>query len=427
MLTLVVLSALSISVAAIVELTTSNEKAFGRDQQSNRALYVAEAGLNEGVSNVAVKDFADTRPDGAQPGGNLSGLVPLDGLQATWTAKKTFRSGNVPSKWVVTATATSKTGVTRQLRSVLTAGTPGALTYAVYFSGDYDANGTNAKILNLDPNNRISVYIGGTFDPSGGASIGIPTDKVLSAVIRGGCPDAAHLCSSSTNVYADNCAPTCPTGTTVVTKPVIYPDELYNQVNWANLVGTNCTASGKPRFDPIAAGRSLTLPGNVSSYIIGANYDCTENDVNGNYLGRMSYVSSTKTLTVNGAVFVDGSIDATQDLNIRGTGTMYVNGNVMGGQNKRWSDGGTAMVTLAVVNQGGSPTSVAFDAGNGEYDVSVYAVGGVVISGNGEIHGRITADDGAINGNPAAFVPSTVTTGLPTQWSYGAGAWSQLK
>src|SRR4051794_39666303 len=106
------MAALTITVGAVVALATSNEHSFGRDQSSNTSLYTAEAALNQGVSNIAVVDFPDTRPDGSQPGGNLSGSIQLNGISGTWTAKKS--STSTPHTWVIKGTATSKTGVTRK-------------------------------------------------------------------------------------------------------------------------------------------------------------------------------------------------------------------------------------------------------------------------------------------------------------------------
>ena len=51
-LSLIVMGVLTITTAAVVTATTSNEHAFGRDRQANRALNIAEAGLNAGVAQL---------------------------------------------------------------------------------------------------------------------------------------------------------------------------------------------------------------------------------------------------------------------------------------------------------------------------------------------------------------------------------------
>src|SRR5690242_6624100 len=45
-LAMIVMSALTISIGALVSFTTGNEKQFSRDRDSARAFHVAEAGVN---------------------------------------------------------------------------------------------------------------------------------------------------------------------------------------------------------------------------------------------------------------------------------------------------------------------------------------------------------------------------------------------
>ena len=58
-LTLIVMGVLTIGTAAVMTEVTSNEHHFGRDHQVNRALNIAEAGLNAGVN--AAKALAGDR------------------------------------------------------------------------------------------------------------------------------------------------------------------------------------------------------------------------------------------------------------------------------------------------------------------------------------------------------------------------------
>jgi len=55
-LAFIVMCALSITIGGIVSFTTSNETQFGRDRQLDRAFHIAEAGLNNGIDVVALKD-----------------------------------------------------------------------------------------------------------------------------------------------------------------------------------------------------------------------------------------------------------------------------------------------------------------------------------------------------------------------------------
>ena len=49
-LSLLVMGVLTIATAAVITASTSNERAFGRDRQTSRALNIAEAGLNAAVA-----------------------------------------------------------------------------------------------------------------------------------------------------------------------------------------------------------------------------------------------------------------------------------------------------------------------------------------------------------------------------------------
>src|SRR5689334_8958209 len=51
-LALIVVTALSITTAALAQLIQSNEHAFGRDRQEERAFNIAEAGINYGASHL---------------------------------------------------------------------------------------------------------------------------------------------------------------------------------------------------------------------------------------------------------------------------------------------------------------------------------------------------------------------------------------
>ena len=70
-LSLIVMGVLTITTAAVVTATTSNEHAFGRDRQANRALNIAEAGLNAGVAQL--KGLPATTTSLPDAGGSLDG------------------------------------------------------------------------------------------------------------------------------------------------------------------------------------------------------------------------------------------------------------------------------------------------------------------------------------------------------------------
>ena len=64
-LSIVVLLVLTIAATATITAVNSNEQAFGRDRQTNRALNGAEAGLNAGVAAVKALPATATSMPGA--------------------------------------------------------------------------------------------------------------------------------------------------------------------------------------------------------------------------------------------------------------------------------------------------------------------------------------------------------------------------
>ena len=61
-LAMIVMSALTISIGALISFTTGNETQFGRDRESARAFHVAEAGVNDGLSLIVTNDDNDVQP-----------------------------------------------------------------------------------------------------------------------------------------------------------------------------------------------------------------------------------------------------------------------------------------------------------------------------------------------------------------------------
>jgi Tfp pilus assembly protein PilX len=106
-LSVIIVGVLTIATAATVTAVNSNEQAFGRDRQVNRALNVAEAGLNAGI------DAAKALPATATSLPGATGTTD----QGSWsyTATRTQDSTN-PNLyiWTVTSTGVSPDGkVTR--------------------------------------------------------------------------------------------------------------------------------------------------------------------------------------------------------------------------------------------------------------------------------------------------------------------------
>lgn len=106
-LTLIVMGVLTIGTAAVMTEVNSNEHHFGRDRQVNRALNIAEAGLNAGV------DAAKALPATATSLPGVSGTT--DNGSWSYTATRAQDSSNPDLYyWTITSTGVSPDGnVTR--------------------------------------------------------------------------------------------------------------------------------------------------------------------------------------------------------------------------------------------------------------------------------------------------------------------------
>ena len=117
---LVVMFALSISIAGIFDFLTSNEGQFNRDREDQRALAIAEAGLNSGLATVTKTDPLNATPVNTTL---TSGSVSLDKGTFTYTATKKQAPScpnALPTCWVVGATGSSPTGkVLHQLQQTI--------------------------------------------------------------------------------------------------------------------------------------------------------------------------------------------------------------------------------------------------------------------------------------------------------------------
>src|SRR5581483_10348316 len=107
-LALLVMGILTITTVAIALAATSNETSFSHDRQVNRALNIAEAGLNAGVAAVkALPATATSLPNGS---GNV------DQGSYAYTATRTQDATDQSLYyWTITSTGTSPDGKTTRI------------------------------------------------------------------------------------------------------------------------------------------------------------------------------------------------------------------------------------------------------------------------------------------------------------------------
>jgi hypothetical protein len=237
-LSLLVMGVLTIATASIIVAVDSNERAFNRDRQTNRALNIAEAGLNGAVDTLKSMPAGTTS---LPPGGGT-----LDGGTWSYSASSPEQDASNPNLyyWTLTSTGISPDGrVTRivstkvsetitPMSGTQTTTTPASPAYdygfflgdsssdcttsgggnslggsaglsvSVYIKGSLCVSGNANPFIFEPPGSQgtIDVYIGGMFQSSGNPHpIGESTALLNSATIVGGCLDGNHQTGKGQN------------------------------------------------------------------------------------------------------------------------------------------------------------------------------------------------------------------------------------
>ena len=483
-LAMIVMSALTISIGALISLTTGNEHQFGRDLQSTRAFHVAEAGVNDGLSLIVTNDDNDVQSVGTTLGPYA---VSLDGANGTYSLTKYAKTdpkcqqtaGAVASCWVITGTATSPNGaITRTITEtaywyaassssptnsnyglvvdnqgaacVDTHGTVNFTIKDVWISGDFCPSG-NVSLIPPAAHTG-SVYIGGVYQGKNNTSIGTSSLPYASVDIVGGCTvqGSPQICSDSANsgVWSDGPPSVDPSDFSI---PVIDAPGTYAKGNWHS---PQCS-SGSFTFDSDTTANGTTPTSSLMPS--GASFNCTVKDSGGNPVGHLAWNNATQQLSISGTIWIDGNLDVSnsgtyvEDNVVPGAngGTIYVNGTVSGASNiticgpigsatpsgygcpGTW-DPTQGVLGLVVVNPTNAAT--AFDRhGNGELDLEILVNQGYANTGGTTVMGPVLADTATMGGNGGSVVPSAPPSGFPSvnvtaaTWVVKPGSWAQTQ
>jgi Tfp pilus assembly protein PilX len=475
-LAMIVMSALTISIGALVSFTTGNEAQFSRDRDSSRAFHAAEAGVNNALSIIVNNDDDDVQPVyttlGPYPISGDQTCSPatcnVDGAKGTYTLKKyastdpecTQTAGTASSCWVITGTATSPNGKIRRTIQetahwVMANNTvPEVFNYGlvvdnqggscakvhgsvpmvikdVWISGDLCPDG-GVSLMPPAPHTG-SVYIGGVFQGTNGSSIGSSSTPYASADIVAGCQvqNTSQICSDSanSNVWADAPPSVDPSDLSL---PSINPKQNYDKGNWSS---PQCAPGGSFTFDSDSTPNGTTPTTTLMPS--GASFDCTVNGPDGSPVGHLGWNAATKQLSISGTIWIDGNVDLSnsgtyvKDSVVPGAngGTIFINGTVSGaGTLTICGPSGSAVPTgagclttwdptqgmlgMVVVNPNNA--SIAFQRnGNGELDLTLLVSQGYSDTGGTTVMGPVMADTADVGGNGGSIVPSAPPTGFP--------------
>ena len=440
---LAILSVLSISTIVVLDSSTTNSRSSTRSKGDKVAFALAEAGINNAVA-VLSKNGTNNMSQSTLPACSTAesswvkndGLTPTpseyEGGEVRWCG--TFDVGN--SVWKITARGIVKnpygtTQVRRELKAdipitpILTqplvnqawnylfstrTGTAGGcdLTFSnnvtigsnVYAMGNLclDNNvvvtspkiivlgkvqvGNNGRIGEPGTNNwstRVETQVGG----SGGQFCKYATDAWTTTASNPFCGDLQHVYSKNSTSNAMTVSP--------------YPDNIVPpNVDWDNwyngaLPGPkqNCTSSsGTPPVFDNDSDRDPSTNGSVSTVFdltpVSSSYSCRVGSAT-NPLGELTWNHSTRRLTINGTIYIDGSIKMvnTGVVEYDGYATLYVTGTFLMDNGAKFCavknadgtdcnyvgwDPNTTMVTVVAggsgtISGGGSQTSYTNEGG----------------------------------------------------------------
>jgi Tfp pilus assembly protein PilX len=492
-LAILIVAVLTISVTATIGLVVSTQTTSSRDRQSAKAFSAGEAGLDYGINQVLNAEAGGTQPNGTAL--SLSSQT-IDGSTVATAATKAVDG----SAWTVTATATSPNGhvvkvLQEQLepQTVTTPGAPSPVYGYGFFMGDPLADcttgtgntignsaqvtepvfiasslcisgGSQPLVANPTSGSPVSIYIGGKFQTSGNSSpIGTSSSLLSSATIVGGCQinfhglrtvpcDAQGVPTNGTGpgVWASSYSST-PMSLTKPTVTSADADSIYQSASPGpdNPCGSGSTQGSYLKFD--TNGSRDTSVGTldllkISGGTTGNDYDCRTYDGSGNLIGQLTYTYGTPgSLTVNGTVFIDGSLSfgGNDQAVYHGFGTLYVDGTVTFSNGARlcgasmvsgkcsgtWDPSQADLEIVAINHQNVSPGWTM--GGDAEFEGISYTNGYFQSGNSAWVGGPVIADSGSLAGDtkfhdisdPPSGAPGAATPTASTTWIVKPGSW----
>jgi Tfp pilus assembly protein PilX len=339
-----VMMVLAIMVVSVTYYVSANSGAAARSSSDETAFSLAEAGLNDAFS-VLQANYPATYPGNPNllpgttityPGGSVTYSGKLSLLNATWTVTSTSTVHNPtgPSSADVQRTVSAVVpvnldGTTATVppawNTIYSGGTGQVcdmtlqqsvqLSAPLYVAGNLCLQNT-ASITQPVGGSGDRLFVGGTLTLSQNANtVGSKTAPLNEAHILGACQyknnAATNPCqanTSNTNVWVAaggfyHTAPTPP-----IPAPTV--DWWGNYQRAAPGPFRPCfTSVGTPPVFELPTETTSAIPGNMNADVPGvfnltpsASYTCKSGD------GQLSWNATSRVLTVNGSIFIDGSV-----------------------------------------------------------------------------------------------------------------------
>ncbi len=365
---------LSIVSTGLLLYTSSNSRDSSRSAASLKAYAAAEAGINSAVSvlGLSTNNALDpcllhppTNPTGTTCASNAPVQDSYDGGTATWygtfdqaaqvwTVRSTgsYTNPTGPAAARVTRTLTARVPISANQNDpsntavwnyIVATQTTNATTCDVtlansvqideplYVAGNLCMNNTAQVIQQTAPVKLITM--GKLIIMSPQNSVGMSSAQpIYEANIGGGCgaliTSTTHPCTASDRVWASTLLNTA----APITLPVVDDANAYMTAKPGPNNPCSITSGTPPVWDNDSTLNLTTYPnGSVPGMFNltpGSNYTCRATDGSGNIVGQLDWNNATKTLTIKGKMYIDGSVYSDNGvINLySGSATLYLTG-----------------------------------------------------------------------------------------------------
>lgn len=394
------LSALAISVSSALYFTSTNSRSAEISESRQVARALAEAGLNNALA-VLFDDGNDALDPTILPDSEAASITgDYVGGTAKWWGVLSGNTWTLHGVGVV-RNPTSGSDIRRELTAQSTVGSSliGTLNnqawnyiFATRTGNTCDQELTNSAIVDnpmyvsgnlcLDNSAMITegplVVQGQLTLKSNSNRVGSEDAKINEAHIAAGCQvkdnPLHNPCLYGEEPEGDNVwAGTLDAGPTTITPPTAEFQTWYDDPNTINSSDDCTTISGTPpTFDDNTSRDSSVKP--EQHLTPEGSYTCRK-ESGGSVLAELSWDDSTKTLTVQGTVFIDGDAKIENDSNNRydGQGSVYLSGTFLMGNSTK----------LCAVEEGGNCTWTGWDPNSELLIFVVDGSGGQAGDGNG--------------------------------------------
>ncbi len=368
------MAVLSAVAATLFSYTTANSRSASYSGTRQKAYATAEAGINSAVAvlGLSSNDALDpcllhppTNPptkicstnaafQSSYDGGTVTWYGTLDQPAQLWTIRSTASfpnptgPGSAPVKRTLRATVpisanqndVANTAIWNYIVSTktsnsttcdMTLGNSVVIDEPLYVAGNLCLNNTSQVLQPTATPVRLLV-LGKLVLMSPQNTVGTSAQPLYEADVGGGCAplitDTSHACTPSDKVYATTLLNTA----TPIALPVVDDANAYLSAKPGPKNPCSVTSGTPPTWDNDPTLDVVSYPNgsvpNAFNLTPGANYTCEATDASGNIVGQLDWNNTTKTLTIKGKMYIDGSVYSDNGVvNLySGSATLYLTG-----------------------------------------------------------------------------------------------------